>query len=191
MSVSGFHVNWPPLGLALLLALLGFWLNLVSVRVETVDNAGFTHDPDFIVYHLDGLAYGMDGAPLHRLTADRMTHYMDDDTTVLDKPRYFSLDPRATGSVSSKRALISSDGNRIHFLNEVKASIDRAGEGEPITLDTEYLQVDHEARTLSTDRPVVMRQDRSIVKANKLFMDANAKLLLLEGKVRGTYERSR
>lgn len=84
--IGGHHIHWPPLALAALLALLGFWLNLVGVRPNIVDNAGFGHDPDYVVERFDALAFDVRGEPRHRLAAERMTHYMDDDTTVLDNP---------------------------------------------------------------------------------------------------------
>jgi LPS export ABC transporter protein LptC len=122
MTGVGHHVNWMPLGLALLLAMLGFWLNHVGERVETVDNAGFTHDPDYFVENFDALAFDTDGKPYQRLAAARMMHYMDDDTTVLDKPRLRILDPLTPVSVTAGRALLSSDGNQVYFLDRSMSS---------------------------------------------------------------------
>lgn len=191
MTSGGFHVNWTPIGLVLFLAMLGVWLNQVSGRIESVDNAGFTHDPDYIVENFDALAFAPDGAPQHRLMADRLTHFMDDDTTVLDKPRFRSLDSRATAEVNARRALISTDGKRVFFLKDVHISRNFPGNGPPITMDTEYLQVNPYERVMMTDRNVTLRQGRSVVTANKLLIDNNAQLLSLEGTVRGTYEHAR
>lgn len=191
MTGSGHHISWPPLGLVLLLAMLGFWLNHVSGRIETVDNAGFTHDPDYIVERFDALAFDMKGNPQHRLMADRMVHYMDDDTTVLDKPHFLSLDPQAPVEVNAKRALISTDGKRVFFLNQVHATRTSPSGMAPITVDTEYLQVNPDERTMSTDRFVTLRQGRSSMTANGLRADDNVRLLSLDGNVRGTYEKAR
>lgn len=191
MRSIGHHVNWTPLGLALILAALGTWLNVVSRYSETVDNAGFTHDPDYIVEGFDALAFDIKGAPQHRLSAARMTHYMDDDTTVLDQPAFHSLAPLATADVKSRRALISADGKRVFFLDQVRVSHKPPGRSAPITLETEYLQVTPELRTMETDRAVVFRQGRSEVSANTLFIDDRSGLLTLEGRVRGTYDPAR
>lgn len=191
MIPGGFHVNWSPLALAALLALLLVWLNQLADRVDTVDTAGFTHDPDYIVDQFDALAFDANGKPRHRLAADKMMHYMDDDTTVLDKPHFQSLDEKAAVEVRSKRALVSSDGKKVYFLNEVRAVQKLPGGGPPINLESEYLSVDQDARTLFTDRGMVMRQARSMVTADKLLIDDNARVISMEGKVRGTYERAR
>jgi lipopolysaccharide export system protein LptC len=188
MIAGGHHVNWLPLGLVLLLATLGFWLNNVAGRIEAVDNAGFTHDPDYIVENFDALAFDIGGRPQHRLTAERMVHYMDDDTTVLDNPRFHSLDPASPVKVEAKRALISTDGKRVFFLNRVQVTRASSGGQAPITLDTEYLQVNPEERIMLTDRSVTLRQGRSNITANGLIFDESSRRFSLEGRVRGTYE---
>jgi lipopolysaccharide export system protein LptC len=191
MTATGHHINWLPLGLALLLALLGTWLNHVGVRVETVDNAGFTHDPDYIVEHFDALAFDIEGKPHQRLTAARMLHFMDDDTTVLDMPHLRLFDPRTPVSVTAKRALLSADGRQVYFLDQVHAERP-SGNGLPtLTLDTEYLHVSSDARIMRTNKPVTLRQGRSNLSANGLVADDRFKQLSMEGNVRGVYEHAR
>ncbi|MEW5786521.1 MAG: LPS export ABC transporter periplasmic protein LptC [Pseudomonadota bacterium] len=191
MTGVGYHVNWTPLGLALILAALGTWLNVVSRHTETVDNAGFTHDPDYLVENFDALAYDLQGNPQHRLTATRMTHYMDDDTTVLDQPGFQSLDTRARAEVHSRRALISADGKRVFFLDRVRVNHLPAGANTPITVETDYLQVTPEMRTLETDRSIILRQGTAQVGAGRLFIDGKAGTVSLSGQVRGTYAPAR
>ncbi len=191
MNGGGRHIDWTPIGLALLLALLGFWLNHVGGRVETVDNAGFTHDPDYIVEEFDALAFDLNGNPQRRLVATRLTHYMDDDTTVLANPVLRTLDPGIPMSVTSKRALLSSDGQQVYFLDKVHVERTYPDGGLPITMDTEYLHVSADARTMRTHKPVSLRQGLSTTTANALFADDYAKTLALTGNVRGVYEHAR
>jgi lipopolysaccharide export system protein LptC len=191
MTGTGHHINWTPIGLALLLALLGLWLNHMSTRVETVDNAGFTHDPDFIVEKFDALAFDVKGMPYQRLTAARMTHFMDDDTTVLDSPVLRNLDPETPVTVNAKRALISSDGKQVYFLDKVRMERLASNKLPAFTLDTEYLHVSSDSRVMRTNKTVTLRQGRSSITANGLIVDEKAKLLSLDGNVRGTYENAR
>lgn len=191
MSGTGYHVNWTPIGLVLLLALLGFWLNHVGIRSETVDNAGFTHDPDYIVEKFDALAFDIHGIPQRRLVATRLTHYMDDDTTVLENPVLRTLDPEIPMTVKSKRALISSDGQQVYFLNQVHAERIYPNGAPPLTLETEYLHVSGDARTMRSHKPVRLRQGMSTTTANGLFADDYAKVVDLNGNVRGVYEHAR
>lgn len=186
----GFHVHWPPLGLALLLALLGFWLNHVADQTPYVDDAGFAHEPDYIVEHFNALAFDLQGRPRHRLVAERMTHYMDDDTTVLEQPTLTLLNPQIPVEVKSKRAQMSADGKQIYFLGQVH--VVRNGQNGlkghmPTTLDTEYLHVTPDDRIMRTNKFVTLRQGALLITANQMLVDDNNKLLTLSGGVKGTH----
>lgn len=185
---GGHHVNWLPIGLALLLALLSFWLNRLTDRPALLDNAGFGHDPDYIVERFDALTFDATGAPQYRLTAERMTHFMDDDTTVLERPFLQSLDQTAPTDISAARAQMSGDGQLVHFLNRVHIVRTPVGAPAPATLDTEYLQVAPDRRTMFTDRHVTLRQGTTLITAGGFSADDKQKLFALTGGVRGLYE---
>jgi lipopolysaccharide export system protein LptC len=186
-----FHVHWPPLVLALLLALFGFWLNNVSEHTAYVDDAGFAHEPDYIIEHFDALAFDLQGHPLHRLAAERMTHYMDDDTTVLEQPVFNSLDPQLLVEVKARRAQMSGDGKQVHFLEQVHVVRHGLNGQMPTTLDTEYLHITPDERTMRTNKFVTLRQDATVITANQMLVDDRNKLLTLSGSVKGIHQGSR
>lgn len=185
---SGQHVNWLPFGLALLLALLSFWLNRLTDRPTLMDNGGFGHDPDYIVEHFDAQTFDAAGQPQYRLSAERMTHYMDDDTTVLEQPFFQSQDPSAPTDIRAARAQLSGDGQLVHFLNQVRIVRAAPGAKAPLTLDTDYLQVAPDQRTMYTNHHVTLRQGASVITAAGLSADDKKRLLSLSGGVRGLYE---
>ena len=186
----GYHVHWPPLVLALFLALLAFWLNQVAVRMPSVDDAGFAHEPDYVVEEFNALAFNEAGKPRHRLMAERMTHYMDDDTTVLDKPMFFSLDQSLPVEVRSQRAQISADGKQVYFLNKVRLTR-AAGAGQmPASLDTEYLHISPDERIMRTNQFFTLRQGASVITANQLMIDDSKGLMSLSGGVKAVIEQS-
>lgn len=184
----GYHVQWPPLGLALILALLAFWLNQVSDQVTYVDDGGFAHEPDYIVEQFNALEFDPQGRPLHRLRAERMIHYMDDDTTVLEKPLFTSLDKAVPVEVSSKRAQMSGDGKHVHFLEQVHVVRSAQGGAALLTLDTEYLHVTPDERIMRSNQLVTLRQGASVLTANQLLMDDTHKLLTLSGRVKAVLQ---
>jgi lipopolysaccharide export system protein LptC len=188
---SSHQIHWMPLILALMLALLSWWLNRLTMHPTVVDNAGFNHDPDYIVEHFDALTFNTAGQPQYRLTAQRMTHYMDDDTTILERPVFRSEDRSRPVEVQSLRAQISSDGHFVHFLDQVHVVRRDPEARAPVTLDTDYLRVTPDQQTMDTDHPVTLRQGNSIIKADAMSADGKRHTLVLTGDVRGVHEQTR
>lgn len=185
---SGFHVHWPPFVLALLLALLAFWLNQVSVHTPYVDDAGFAHEPDYIVENFDALSFDLQGRPRHRLQAAHMTHYMDDDTTVLTTPIFTSLAPDNRVQVTAQRAQMSADGRHVYFLQNVQIVRHGVAGEAPATLATEYLHVTPDERLLRTDKPITLRQGSTLISADQMRLDDLNKQLTLSGNVVAKYQ---
>jgi lipopolysaccharide export system protein LptC len=189
--MGGHQVHWFPLGLTGLLALLGLWLNQLTHRPVVVDNGGFNHEPDTIVENFNALAFNQAGNPLHRLEATRLTHYMDDDTTVLEMPRFSILDrENARSEVTAKRGQVSTNGQHIHFLGNVRLTRKNQGTRQPLTLETEYLWVTPDTGIMQTDKPVTLKQGGTTINAGKLLANDQSKELTLSGGVHGSYEKT-
>lgn len=190
--MGGHQVHWLPLGLAGLLALLGLWLNQLTHRPVMVDNGGFNHEPDTIVENFDALAFNRSGNPLHRLKASRLIHYMDDDTTVLETPHFSVLDRESARSeVTARRGQVSSNGQHIHFLGDVRLTRKNPEGRLPLTLETEYLWVTPDTGIMRTDKPVTLKQGETVINAGKLLANNQSKEITLSGGVHGSYEKTR
>ena len=189
---GGHHVHWLPLVFAALLALLSSWLNQLAERPPTLDNAGFAHDPDYVVEQFKVQAYDLTGHPRHLLISRHMVHYMDDDSTELIQPRFrlTSLD-RAPVEVTARRGLIFGDRESVHFLGDALATRTATSDQAAFTLSGEHLRVVPDAGILSSDKPVILRQGRSVIHAGGLHADEHSKRLELTGGVRGIYEKTR
>lgn len=189
---GGHQVHWLPLGLAALLALVGMWLNQLTHRPVLQDNGGFAHEPDTIVKNFNALAFNRDGRPLHQLSAARLTHYMDDDTTVLDAPRFSILERNnARAEVTADRGQVSSNGEHVHFLGEVRLTRRAQGHDAPLSLETEYLWITPDAGIMQTDKPVVLKQGRAVITAGRLLVNDKKKEVTLSGGVHASYEKTR
>ena len=190
--MGGHQVHWLPLGLVGLLALLGVWLNQLTHRPVVEDNGGFNHEPDTIVENFNALAFNRDGRPLHRLKATRLTHFMDDDTTVLELPRFSVLDQdSAHAEVTAKRGQISTNGQHIHFLGDVQVTRQSQGAQLPLTLETEYLWITPDTGIMRTDKPVILKQGKAVINAGKLLANNRSMEITLSGGVHGSYEKTR
>src|SRR3954462_1029543 len=76
-----------PLVLLAFLAALSFWLDRVMQPPGTAGAAKLRHDPDYIVDGLSAARMDEQGRVKHTLRAQKMTHFPDDDLTVLVQPR--------------------------------------------------------------------------------------------------------
>ena len=190
--MGGHQVHWLPLAIAGLLAMLGVWLNQLTHRPVVVDNGGFEHIPDTIVEQFDALAFNRDGQPLHRLRAARLIHFLDDDTTILEAPHFSVLNATSTRTeVSAKRGQVSTNGQHVHFLDDVVVSRGGQGGQAPLTLRTEYLCITPDAGTMRSDQPVKLQQGGSVITAGNLFLSNQSKQVTLAGGVQGSYETTR
>jgi lipopolysaccharide export system protein LptC len=189
MMTGGHHVHWLPLVFVALLALLSAWLNQLAERPQVQDDAGFAHDPDYIVEHFNAQTFDIAGRPRHRLIARRLVHYMDDDTSELDLPRFrLTSADQAPVDVTARRGLIFGDRDSVHFLGDVRANRNATPDQAAFTLTGEHLRVVPDAGIMSSDKPVTLSQGKSIIHAGGLFADEHSKRLELTGGVRGLYE---
>ena len=82
-----------PLALMLSLALLTLWLDH-QVRFEEGGHPSLRrHDPDYLVDNFTTTTYSRDGRVETVLSAAKMLHYPDDDSTELTAPRVMQAAP--------------------------------------------------------------------------------------------------
>ncbi len=188
---GGHHVHWLPIGFAALLALMSAWLNQLAERPRLDDNAGFTHDPDYIVELFKVQTFDLAGRPRHYLSARRMIHYMDDDTSELEQPQFrLTTVGRAPINVRARRGLIFGDRESVHFLGDVEARRDSTRDQAAFILTGEHLRAIPDAGLLNSEKPVILRQGKSVIHAGGLYVDEHSKRLELTGGVRGNYEKT-
>jgi lipopolysaccharide export system protein LptC len=152
-----------PLGLMLALAALTFYLDR-TVNEEDPHPALRRHDPDYLVVNFTTTTYNRDGAAESMLSASRMVHFPDDDTTELLAPRVVQTkpaEPRMT--VRADRGQLSRDGEDIFLYDNVV--LDReAGAGRTAArLTTEFLHVVRDRSLVRTDRQVkIVEETRAL-----------------------------
>jgi lipopolysaccharide export system protein LptC len=171
-----------------LLAALSFWLERVLQPPGATGEARLRHDPDYIVDGLTAVRMDEEGRVKHTLRAQKMTHFPDDDLTVLVQPRLVTYSQgRAPVSVTSRDAHMSGNGENVYFENDVRvvrAAVDKQSE---LTLETEYLHVIPDDNIGKTDRPVTIRNGMGVVNASGLELNSETRVLKLTGRVKGVY----
>lgn len=178
-----------PLILVAMLAVFTFWLDRLAQPVPTGVSGASRHDPDYLVEGLSAMRMNTAGATAYTLSAKKMVHYPDDDTTLLTTPRLVSLEPdKAPITITSKQALVSSNGKNVYFRDDVHLTRAAFGDSSEMQMNTSYLHVIPDDRVAQTDRPVVLTDMATTVTAAGLELNSETRMLKLQGRVHGTYD---
>lgn len=168
-----------PLGLMLALALLTFYLER-TVREDESPPALRRHDPDYLVSNFTTTTYNRDGAVETVMSAARMVHYPDDDTTELFAPRVVQAKPRQPRfSVRAERGQLSRDGDEIFLYGDVLLVRDASAERPEARMTTEFLHILRDRSLVRTDRDVkIVEGSRSLTGRGMEYNNESRELVL-------------
>lgn len=177
-----------PLALMFSLALLTFWLER-AVREEEVRPASRRHDPDYLVTSFTAVSYNRDGAAESLLSAAKMIHYPDDDSTELVAPRVVQTrpsQPRLT--VTAKRGALSRDGDEIFLYEDVLLVREADKERPEARMTTSFLHVARDRSLVRTDREVLFVEERRTLAGRGMEYNNESQQMQLLSAVRGRFE---
>src|SRR5476649_876421 len=187
------HLRWRrerasnlfPLLLILALAAASLWLER-AVQAPEHDNSGKTrHDPDFIAEDFGITIMDVTGKPEYILTAERMQHYPDDESTSVVAPHLVQRHDHANPIViRAERGLVVKNGEEARFYGSVVA-VREAGRGQSeLRVQTEYLQVVPDLDLARTDKPVVITEGRSRLSGVGMEFNNRTQQFALHSKVK-------
>jgi lipopolysaccharide export system protein LptC len=179
---------WLPLLLLTGLAALTFWLDRYVQPPAAASPAADRNDPDYIVDGLTAIRMAPDGSVKHTLTAAKMTHYPRDDSTHLEAPRFVShAEARAQVTITARRGMVSSQGEHVHFHDDVRVTRAAYANKSELVVTTSYLHLIPDDNVARTDQPVTIRDAHTTVTAVGLELNSETRTLKLLSNVRGTY----
>jgi lipopolysaccharide export system protein LptC len=177
-----------PLLLAGILAAVTFWLQQVA-EPGGVDRSGrLRHDPDYIVEKFSVRRFNADGKLQHTLTAPFMSHYPDDDSTVLTSPQIvFHGTPPSR--LSGNTAHVSKDAKEVVLDGNV--NMVRAGVDAPDTVvSTARLNIFPDDEIARSESAVTITKGLTVINGTGLAMDNKTSTTQLFGPVRGIIYRN-
>ncbi|HLF38502.1 MAG TPA: LPS export ABC transporter periplasmic protein LptC [Burkholderiales bacterium] len=178
-----------PLLLAGMLAALTFWLDRFAQGPARDLVGPSRHDPDYIVDKLSGVRMGESGAVSYSLSAGKMVHYPDDDTTLLTSPRFVSYgSSKATVTITSSEGVVSGKGDHVYFQDDVRVTRAALEGSRELVMRTSFLHVIPDLHIAMTDRSVTLSDDANTVTAVGLEMNNETRVIKLLSKVQGTYD---
>ena len=175
-----------PLLLLATLGLLTFWLN------EAVQRGGRTasterHDPDYIIDGVVARRMDTDGRIKNTLHAERLTHYPDDDSTLLTQPKFVSYATAvAPLTVTAQTARLPSGGEDIYFETNVRAVRAAYNDHSEMVLQTAFLHVLPDKNIAQTDRPVTLTDANTVARAIGLELNSETRTLTFLSQFRST-----
>jgi lipopolysaccharide export system protein LptC len=179
--------EWFVFALLVALGALTFWLDRIAQPAPSIERNVNNLDPDYIVDGLSAAKMDADGRLTHTLRAQKMTHYPDDDLTVLIEPRFVVYtEGEAPVTVTSRRARMSGNGEHVYFEREVRVVRAPFGTTSELVVQTNFLHVIPDAKIAKTDKPVTIRDANLLVNASGLELNSDTRVLQLFGRVKGT-----
>ncbi len=141
------------LGVLALFAALSLWLQIRSQEGTVVtSSAQQRHDPDYYIENFT--ATGMDerGNREYTLEAERLVHYPDDNTALLDKPHIIQYEPgKAPTHTYAESGWVSPDGDEILLTGKVRVIRGRGQNDGGGVMTTDKLRVRLKKGTLKKD----------------------------------------
>ena len=176
-----------PLGLMLALALLTFYLER-TVREEDSPSAARRHDPDYLISRFHTTTYNRDGAVESVMSAERMLHYPDDDTTELVEPRVVQTKPQQPRySVRAERGQLSRDGDEIFLYGSVLLVRDASAGRPEARMTTEFLHILRDRGLVRTDREVKIVEGVNSLFGRGMEYNNESRELLLRSDVQAVF----
>ncbi len=178
------------LTILLIVMTLGSWLLAQREALEELRISATGHTPDYYLEDFGVTNMNAQGQPDKYLTAERMVHYPDDDSTELTHPKMVIYDgDRPPWKVISESGWISGDGELLLLHGEV--TIDRlaAPEVRPLHLVTRDLRIRMQENYAETDQHVDARslQDHVVSDGLQAWFNKPIRLKFLSN-VRGRHE---
>ncbi len=178
-----------PLFLLALLAGGTFWLERVT-RVESdAGNGKNRHDPDYVIDNFTTRSFNLDGGLQHMLSAQRMLHYPDDETTEVNAPALVYFDQTPPTRVSAKLAWVSRDGKEVRLIEDVRMVREASAARPALVVSSAELSVFPDDEIARTDKPVTIVNGQSTLSGRGLEANNRTQLFTLLGHVRGTIQQ--
>ncbi|MDQ3185864.1 MAG: LPS export ABC transporter periplasmic protein LptC [Pseudomonadota bacterium] len=181
-----------PLILLALLAALAFWLNQSVRTPSSAQDEDLRRAPDYTLENFSATRMDHDGVMRHVLSAKKMLHYPDDDTTDLEQPRFINTEPgKPAMQVDADQAKMSGNGEDIYLTGNVTV-LRKAGKGRGETMmTTSFLHLMPDDDIAKTDKPVVITEANAIIKAVGMEISNRTQVTRLLSQVRVVHNKAR
>jgi lipopolysaccharide export system protein LptC len=181
--------SWLPLLPLLLLLGASYWLSLQVQSPAAGGKSNLRHDPDYIIDNFTATTLDEKGKVRFVMSAKKMWHHPDDDTTLLNDPQLVSLTAEHPPiRINAKNGEVSSKGDEVFLRNDVVIVRPAYANKSELTFTTNYLHVLPNKDIADTDHPVTMIDARTKLNAIGMELDNNTHTIKFLSRVNIVYE---
>jgi len=181
--------GWLPLLPLLLLLGAAYWLNLQVQSPVSGDNKNLRHDPDYVIDNFTATTLDEQGKIRFVMSAKKMWHYPDDDSTQLETPRLESFTAEHPPlRMAAQNGEISRKGDDVFLHNEVIIVRPAYANKSELTFNTNYLHVIPDKEMADTDQAVTVVDARTTVNAVGMELDNKTHIIKFMSHVKTVYE---
>lgn len=175
------------LGLLAVLAALTYYLaELADEFRASLGPRAVRHEADYFVERFALTRLGRDGEPLYRMSAERLTHFADDDSSEFDAPVMNSLDPaRAPVTLSARRGTAGPRGRETELHGSVVLTREAFQGAAPLRVESEFMRLLLDEDIARTDREVRVTSGPSSLTGVGMEFNNATRVLTLHSRVRG------
>jgi lipopolysaccharide export system protein LptC len=177
-----------PLALVAALALLSFWLEQAG-RVDAPHPSLRRHDPDYVIDNLLIQNFDAAGRAVSTLSAAKMVHYPDDDSTELALPRVVDQKlnkPRMT--LRADRGTMNQAGDEVFLYDNVLLVREATAEVPEARVQTSFIHIVRPRSLVRTDREVSITEDNRSIVGRGLEYDNETRETRMYSDVRARFE---
>lgn len=181
-------VHLLPIVLMLLLAALTLWLRQAIEGPTWSDPGSRRHDPDAIIENFTITRMDEKGVPQYRLSAKRMLHFSDDDSTELLAPHFVKRSDGFEVTVTSERGRVTRDYEEAFFHGNVEMVRKGTRQEPEMNVRSEYLHVLAKKDLVLSDRLVTIREGSSTISGTGMEFNRRTRQFALHARVKGSFD---
>ena len=182
----------PLLPIAVLIALvaLTFWLNQFVQTPNARADGNTRHDPDLIVENFTAKSLGPSGELQYTVNAATMSHFPDDDSSVLETVVFTALTPDKPPIVArAPRGRLVAGADEVIMAGGVVVTSEKTEKYQPLKLSTPSLNIFPDQNLARATEGVRVESPTGEITASRMELNSLTRRVVLE-KGRVTYQQT-
>lgn len=178
-----------PLAVLISLVALTFWLNQFVQTPGARADGNTRHDPDLVVENFTAQALGPSGEVQYTLKAAAMSHFPDDDSSLLERVIFTAQQTDKPPIVArAPRGRLVAGADEVIMEGGVVLTSEKTGKYQPLKLSTPTLNIFPDKNLARSTEGVRLESPTGQLTANKMELNSLTRRVVLE-KGRATYQQ--